>query len=79
MNENRAVGLMTMLVALPGLAWVWQDYRGGTARLMLFSRMRRSVAITRDADPRRFWTYTAFNVLLLGLLVLGGAILMVKP
>lgn len=79
MNENRAVGLMTVLVALPGLAWAWRDYRDGRARLMLFSRMRQSVVTTRDADPRRFWAYTAFNLLLLGLLVLGGLFLMVKP
>lgn len=79
MNENRAVGVMTVLVTLPGLAWAWNDYRNGTARLMLFSRMRHAVSASREADPRRFWAYTAFNALLLGLLLLGGAILMVKP
>lgn len=78
MNENRAVGLMTVLVTLPGLAWAWNDFRNGTVRLLLFSRMRSAVSMRREADPLRFWVYTAFNILLLALLLVGGATLMVK-
>lgn len=79
MSEDRAVGLMVLLVMLPGLAWALGDYRSGTARLMLFSRMRNSVSADRESSPRRFWGYTVFNALLFALMLAGGLLLMVKP
>ena len=78
MTDNHTVGLMTLLVTLPGWAWAWSDYREGGVRLILFSRMRRSALATRKSDPARFRAYIAFNTLLLALLMLGGIILMVK-
>ena len=78
MTENHAVGLMTLLVTLPGWAWAWSDYREGTVRLILFSRRRSSALATRKSDPARFRAYIAFNTLLLALLMFGGIILMVK-
>lgn len=79
MNENRAVGLMLVLVTLPGLAWAWNDYRSGSVRLMLFSRMRSAVRADRADDPRRFWAYTLFNAALFALMLVSGVFLMVKP
>ncbi|MCJ2186624.1 hypothetical protein [Novosphingobium beihaiensis] len=79
MNDNRLVGLLLVLAALPGLAWAWSDYRSGTVRLVLFSRRCGANLVHREADPRRFCACLGFNVLLFALMVAGGVFLMVKP
>ncbi|MEJ2408336.1 MAG: hypothetical protein P8Y48_03105 [Novosphingobium sp.] len=79
MNDNRLVGLLLVLAALPGLAWVWGDYTSGAVRLVLFSRRRSAVSVHREADPWRFRAYLGFNVLLFALMVAGGVFFMVKP
>ncbi|MAC59487.1 MAG: hypothetical protein CMH85_14695 [Novosphingobium sp.] len=80
MNDSRLVGLLLILATLPGLAWIWSDYRGGNVRLMLFSRMRSPIRASRKDDPQRFWAYLGFNILLFALMAAGGLYLMVvKP
>lgn len=79
MNENRLVAVLALAILAPGFAWAWQDYRAGQVRLMLFSRRRSTIAVRREVDPRRFWAYSAFNLLLCSIVAVFAVLLMFKP
>lgn len=79
MNENRLVAALALAILAPGFVWAWKDYREGQVRLMLFSRRRSTIAVRREVDPRRFWAYTGFNLVLCGIVAVFAALLMFKP
>jgi hypothetical protein len=78
-NDNRLVAVLALAVLAPGFVWAWRDYREGHVRLMVFSRRRSTVAVSRADDPRRFWAYTAFNLVLCGIVAVFAVLLMFKP
>lgn len=79
MNDNRLIAVLALAIFVPGVIWAWRDYREGHVRLMLFSRRRSTVAVRREADPRKFWTYTAFNVVVCTVVAVFAALLFFKP
>ncbi len=62
MNENRLVAVLALAIFVPGVLFALRDFRKGRARLMLFSRARSKVEATLAENPRKFWGYTAFNL-----------------
>jgi hypothetical protein len=78
-NENRMIAVLATVLLLPALVWAVQDYRAGKVRMMLFSRRRSSVETRREDDPRRFWAYTAFNVLVCAVVAVFAVLLFFKP
>ncbi|AXB77556.1 hypothetical protein V474_18505 [Novosphingobium barchaimii LL02] len=79
MNDNRLIAVLALAIFVPGVIWAWRDYREGRARLMLFSRRRSTMETRRADDPRKFWTYTAFNVAICAVVAVFAVLLFFKP
>lgn len=71
MNDNRLVAVLVLLILIPAITMAWRDYHRGQVRLMMFSRLRHSVTVSRSDDPRRFRLYLGFNLALI--VVVAGA------
>jgi hypothetical protein len=78
-NENRLIAILALVIFIPGVLWAVRDFREGHVRMMLFSRRRSTVAVRRADDPRRFWTYTAFNVAVCTVVAVFAVLLFFKP
>lgn len=79
MNENRLMAVLALAIFVPGALFALRDFREGKARLMLFSRARNPILTSKDADPRKFALYTAFNALLCAVVALFAVLLFFKP
>jgi hypothetical protein len=78
-NDNRLIAVLALAIFVPGVIWAVRDYREGHVRLMLFSRRRSTVAVRREDNPRKFWTYTAFNAAICGVVAIFAVLLFFKP
>ncbi|EIZ78901.1 hypothetical protein WSK_2444 [Novosphingobium sp. Rr 2-17] len=78
MNDNRLLAVLALLVTAPAMIWALRDYRAGRARLMLGSR-RSLRQVERADNPRKFWGYTAFNLIASGVVIVFAVLLFFKP
>ena len=76
--DNRTAGLLGLGIVGLGGAMKWRDYRSGFANLVI-GRANTAAQVRRDISPGLFWTITALNAVLMGIILVASIIGIIWP